>query len=443
MVHQYKNIHNNEKAFQTRLDWVFSKLNIYNLTEYDKVVYLDTDILVLENVDELFFCPGYCAALRNAFFNTGVIVLKPSVDLFEDLLDKRLSLPSYNAGEQGLMNSYFHDFDLRCEGFNGDEETLMRLDGGKCGRLPAYYNGDLGPYYLANAKWNLPEKRTQPKILHFTLGTYKPWQWWSYAPFDIMWVWYEVYTEIPRHTIDTENDFLVILEFFYPIIIITLIVLIGLFTTIFTKVNSFISLNCAKFAHWSESDTDSFERLSRFSFMSIVFGFFVIYLSANISFNISSKLPVLHPFFGWVLFIEWYFLISTILLLECFFHCYLIGRQLGKKYTTPFNKSYSHFLSNNPNSEEFNRNSNLRKTSIVKKSLIFFAIWYSILLFLIYCLNQDFSNALSEKAFILISLIGVLVITYTAMMFYLPQKWVSEGRITSLEQFSFNKNTLS
>lgn len=32
----------------------FSKLHVFGLTEYDKIVYLDADVLLLANVDELF-----------------------------------------------------------------------------------------------------------------------------------------------------------------------------------------------------------------------------------------------------------------------------------------------------------------------------------------------------------------------------------------------------
>ena len=48
--------------------WVnsgYTKLHIWNLVDYDKVVYIDADTLVLQNVDELFDRPtpaGACVA---------------------------------------------------------------------------------------------------------------------------------------------------------------------------------------------------------------------------------------------------------------------------------------------------------------------------------------------------------------------------------------------
>jgi len=197
-VSTLRNPNQDHYLFQSRLKNVYTKCHIYNQTKYDKIVYIDSDIILLENSDELFNCPGYCAVFRNAFFNTGVIVARPSTAFFNDLVAKFPTLPSYNGGEQGLLNSYFWDLDLKCPMFHGDPDTIaeFRRNGERCGRLPAYYNGDIGPYYLHDASWLLPEQRNSPKILHFTLGTFKPWQWWWYPIFDICWAWYEMYTRV-------------------------------------------------------------------------------------------------------------------------------------------------------------------------------------------------------------------------------------------------------
>ena len=52
-----------------------TKLNIWNLTQFKKVVYLDADVLVLENVDELFSIDCTFAAAPDIFppdkFNAG------------------------------------------------------------------------------------------------------------------------------------------------------------------------------------------------------------------------------------------------------------------------------------------------------------------------------------------------------------------------------------
>ena len=52
---------------------------VYSLTEYSTVVYLDADILVLDSLDHLFGCTGFCAVMRaGERFNSGLMVLRPS-----------------------------------------------------------------------------------------------------------------------------------------------------------------------------------------------------------------------------------------------------------------------------------------------------------------------------------------------------------------------------
>eukprot|EP00009_Paramoeba_aestuarina_P006703 CAMPEP_0201516884 /NCGR_PEP_ID=MMETSP0161_2-20130828/8119_1 /ASSEMBLY_ACC=CAM_ASM_000251 /TAXON_ID=180227 /ORGANISM="Neoparamoeba aestuarina, Strain SoJaBio B1-5/56/2" /LENGTH=271 /DNA_ID=CAMNT_0047914189 /DNA_START=30 /DNA_END=842 /DNA_ORIENTATION=+ len=178
-VSNLKNPNADHYMFQSRLANVYTKCHIYNQTEWDKIVYIDSDIIFLENSDELFNCPGYCASFRHSFFNTGVIVAQPNTKFFNDLIEKFPTLPSYNGGEQGLMNAYFWDFDMKCPLFHDDAETINNFRQNKvnCGRLPSYYNGDIGPYYLHDASWLLPEQKNAPKILHYTLGAFKPWEW--------------------------------------------------------------------------------------------------------------------------------------------------------------------------------------------------------------------------------------------------------------------------
>ncbi|CAI7871615.1 unnamed protein product, partial [Closterium sp. NIES-54] len=59
----------------------FSKLNAWQMTEYDKVVYIDVDTLVLANLDHLFEHPEPTAVpdvYMSSKFNSGLLVLKPS-----------------------------------------------------------------------------------------------------------------------------------------------------------------------------------------------------------------------------------------------------------------------------------------------------------------------------------------------------------------------------
>lgn len=85
-----KNPYEGQARYNPRFGDVMSKLNIWNLTQYDRLglqisssanftVFLDADTLVYHNVDELFQCGDFCVAFINpTTFNSGVMVLRPS-----------------------------------------------------------------------------------------------------------------------------------------------------------------------------------------------------------------------------------------------------------------------------------------------------------------------------------------------------------------------------
>ncbi|XP_010458168.1 PREDICTED: putative UDP-glucuronate:xylan alpha-glucuronosyltransferase 5 [Camelina sativa] len=89
-------------------EWNYSKLRVWQVTDYDKLVFIDADFIIVKNIDYLFFYPQLSAAGNNKFlFNSGVMVLEPSACLFEDLMLKAFKIESYNGGDQGFLNEYF------------------------------------------------------------------------------------------------------------------------------------------------------------------------------------------------------------------------------------------------------------------------------------------------------------------------------------------------
>ncbi|XP_042471237.1 putative UDP-glucuronate:xylan alpha-glucuronosyltransferase 3 isoform X2 [Zingiber officinale] len=89
-------------------EWNYSKFRLWQLTEYDKVVFLDADLLVLRNIDFLFALPEVSAIGNNAtLFNSGVMVVEPSECTFQWLMDNIEVITSYNGGDQGYLNEVF------------------------------------------------------------------------------------------------------------------------------------------------------------------------------------------------------------------------------------------------------------------------------------------------------------------------------------------------
>ncbi|KAG2602035.1 hypothetical protein PVAP13_5KG510000 [Panicum virgatum] len=89
--------------------WNYSKFRLWQLTDYDKVVFLDADLLVLRGMDFLFEEAPELSATANSGvrFNSGVMVLEPCSCTFELLMAGIHDIDSYNGGDQGYLNEVF------------------------------------------------------------------------------------------------------------------------------------------------------------------------------------------------------------------------------------------------------------------------------------------------------------------------------------------------
>eukprot|EP00850_Spirogloea_muscicola_P021988 SM000271S10027 [mRNA] locus=s271:28098:36241:+ [translate_table: standard] len=88
----------------------FGILNAWTLTEYQKVIYLDSGSLVLENIDQLFSRPEPAAAPalgRPMSFTAGLLVLQPSTATYNQLLYAVPRLAAQNVGEDAFLNLLF------------------------------------------------------------------------------------------------------------------------------------------------------------------------------------------------------------------------------------------------------------------------------------------------------------------------------------------------
>ncbi|XP_050222061.1 inositol phosphorylceramide glucuronosyltransferase 1 [Mercurialis annua] len=166
---------------------VYTKLKIFQMTNYSKVVFLDADTIVVKSIEDLFKCRKFCANLKHSErFNSGVMVVEPSLSLFNDMMSKVNSLHSYTGGDQGFLNSYYSDFP-NAHVFQPDlpQDILDSRPAPAMERLSTLYNADVGLYMLAN-KWMVNE--TELRVIHYTLGPLKPWDWytsWLLKPVDV------------------------------------------------------------------------------------------------------------------------------------------------------------------------------------------------------------------------------------------------------------------
>lgn len=103
-----------------------SKLKIFNLTQFDKLVFLDADIMIMKNIDHLFEYPHLTSALDGEYFNlwpdwdhfnSGILVIKPDQKEYDNLLNfisNQALNEEWKEGEciadQEILNHYYSNW---------------------------------------------------------------------------------------------------------------------------------------------------------------------------------------------------------------------------------------------------------------------------------------------------------------------------------------------
>ncbi|KAL4324670.1 hypothetical protein GQ457_11G010870 [Hibiscus cannabinus] len=166
----------------------YSKLRIWEFVEYSKMIYLDGDIQVFENIDHLFdmedgyfyavmdcFCEktwshtpqykiGYCQQCPDKvhwpselgpkpplYFNAGMFVYEPSLSVYKDLLTTLKVTPPTPFAEQDYLNMFFRD---------------------KYRPIPPIYN------LVMAMLWRHPDniEIEKAKVVHYCAAGSKPWR---------------------------------------------------------------------------------------------------------------------------------------------------------------------------------------------------------------------------------------------------------------------------
>lgn len=131
-----------------------TKINIWRQVQYQKVVYLDADTVVLQNIDHLFDLDVEFAAAPDVgwpdIFNSGMFFAKPNIGTFAALRRLAGNGVSFDGGDQGLLNTFFPNYHRLSFTYNVTPSAGYQY-------LPAYL------YF-----------KSQIKVAHF-IGSGKPW----------------------------------------------------------------------------------------------------------------------------------------------------------------------------------------------------------------------------------------------------------------------------
>ena len=137
----------------------FTKLQLWGFTDLDKVVFLDADMLILKNIDDLFAREELSACADVGWpdcFNSGLFVARPSLDTLGALVELARAQGSFDGGDQGLLNTFFSTWST------GPSER----------RIPFLYNLTFNSCY--GYKPAFERHRDQVRAVHF-IGATKPW----------------------------------------------------------------------------------------------------------------------------------------------------------------------------------------------------------------------------------------------------------------------------
>lgn len=156
---EFENVDNSQIRAHHRHN--LNKLHLWSWTEYEKILFIDADVVCKGSLKELWEMPGDFAAapdvwwnvLTDSKFNSGVIVFRPSLEEFHRLIHK-VSDPEYhrpNDADQAFLNVYYQ----------------FRYFG-----LPYKYNFNLIMYQFHRPHWD--ELWDEAVLVHFTVRKPKP-----------------------------------------------------------------------------------------------------------------------------------------------------------------------------------------------------------------------------------------------------------------------------
>lgn len=156
-------------------NYSFDKLLVFELTEFDKLIFIDSDMYILENIDHLFekdhmsgvilgesFPKDYYSSWTRTQLSSGLMVIVPQEGIIEEFENKFGDLLYYNGaiGDQQIIWEYY-----------------SKWPSDKHLHLPERYTVcyEHLEYYIKNFKYDLYNKKSENNIATVHFAAPKPW----------------------------------------------------------------------------------------------------------------------------------------------------------------------------------------------------------------------------------------------------------------------------
>lgn len=156
----------NDKGVFSHWTYTFDKLSIFELTQFDKIVYLDSDIYIRKNID-LLFEKNHMSTTPNRKFGpnitlppeliSGLLVIEPQKGILNSFLEilSTIANKRESVGDQDILQEYYTDW---------KNQTELHLDL-KYNTFFTYLD-----YYITHCDYKLDDIF----VFHFLLAK-KPW----------------------------------------------------------------------------------------------------------------------------------------------------------------------------------------------------------------------------------------------------------------------------
>lgn len=156
-------------------EYTFDKLKVWEFEQFDKLIYLDSDMLILGNLDHLFekeafsgVCAGKSIPGHEHYkgINSGLVIIRPNKEVANELsqlasqvITERVA-KGEPTGDQDVLQVYLADWDKHSE---------LQLD--------EAYNcfADNLDYYIDNLGYSLSIHSEKPIFVVHFIGRTKPW----------------------------------------------------------------------------------------------------------------------------------------------------------------------------------------------------------------------------------------------------------------------------
>lgn len=150
----------------------YTKLRIFELIEFERIIFLDADLLVCADIGSLFFLPNMSAVVAGGLIpengwtdlNGGFMVVEPSLELFDRMNAAIDHLPSKDGTDQGFLQSFLPDW---------PQSPELHLD--HAFNVPVPYLDIYCDRFGFEFSYSSQALTTNIAVLHYW-GPAKPWQ---------------------------------------------------------------------------------------------------------------------------------------------------------------------------------------------------------------------------------------------------------------------------